>query len=298
MGRIDRRRPAEVTASFRARLAERLEPLGFTTLMAAFVRKSGKAVQRVELGSSHYNGPGDVACRIALALIDKTVAPDWRTGGGLSYEPFADELDENIADSANADALIELVLARLSSFFALLDDPSKALLEVQRRYVQGFHEPRVIVPYLRARLGDDAVRSYARALLSARHELLPSWLGPLKRANHYDHGGELKKLVPDLVLELPKDTVAGHDPAAGHLRASFGLQLRAWGEPEAARRLRTLDDATLEQLHEAQEKLDARVDSLPSVQLLLDALGERRAPARAAPEPRHWQYEVRHPPFA
>lgn len=58
---------------------------------------------------------------VEIAKLD----PAWRGGGGLSVEPFADAAPTNVADAAEATALVALVRSRLS-FFALLEDPPRS----------------------------------------------------------------------------------------------------------------------------------------------------------------------------
>ena len=79
------------------------------------------------------------------------------------------------------------------------------------------------------------------------------------------------------------------------------MQLRAWGEPEAAALLRRVDDDAILALQKRQQKLAGGplVDSAEAAALALDAAaGERQRPRREAPSPRLFQYPELMAPFA
>lgn len=293
---VDHRRPLEVTADFRARLAETLGPHGFAPRAkgAKLVRKRGGVTHAIELGSSHHNVPGDVTCFVSLAYVDASIG-DFRAGGTLSTEPFADHGSDNIAIAADADALVGRVVERLS-FFDLLDDEAATLAEVCRRYVPGLIAPRLVVRYLAARLGEEAIGQYAQALLDARPELWPAFLGaPI--GNNPDHGTQLAH-ASGLRLSAPRGTVVSTVPGSAHLRCFIGRQLRAWGEPDAAASLRRVEDAPIQELHDAQTKLGEPITkSVEAARLALAAVGEKRQPKRSRPAPELFQYHVLHAPW-
>jgi len=311
MSAVDLRRPAEVTADFRNRLAELLLPQGFAVRAkgARFVRKRARNVHEVSLGSSHYNTAGDVTCFVTYLFHDASctaVDPDWRGGGAFGGPAFFDRTGNNIAHADEATALLARMQERLA-FFELLERPSELLPLVCERYVPGFYEPHVIVPYLRVHLGAAAVRTYAHALLSGLPELWPTFLGgaraPQQSGRIPDHGTSLARaLLPEegiAASETPHDAVHSMGGSAGNLRAHFGLLLRAWGESNAAALLRRATDESVERLHGQRDSLpDRTVDSVDAARLALElATGEARDPARHRPEPRHFQYHVAHGPF-
>lgn len=311
MGRKDRRRPIEVTRDFRERLARDLADRGFAARRQAsvFVRRTGKLTEGVHLSSSHHNTPGDVTCWIDLSIEDKEIAaraPGWRAGGGLGSPAFKQDHDWNIADFENADRLLDHILASLS-FFALAADPGEILRQVCTRYVGGFVDPSVVAPYLAVRLGGDAVVTYARSLLAGRPELWPGFVGQRDGAiaasrARPGHGTELAMAIAtyasDAAVDVPADVVRAQELVAANLRCALGLQLRAWGEPEAAALLRRLDDDRVTRLRETQTLAGMTVDDPISAGMALRAAtGEDRAPRRSTPSPRLFQYHVLHDPF-
>lgn len=316
----DMRRPAEVTASFRARLAEALAPEGFVprasgaTLVRAVpaVRgEHGARSHRVELSSSHRNAPGYVVCRVALVYTDadvKRLDPTWRGGGALGFGDFGGlQPPEDIADPTSADALFAHLTKSLR-FFAWLDDPKRVARDVGRRYMPGFFAPRRIVPYLAARLGPAAAHDYAARLLAGRPELWPAFQAATRGANDEpgvmpDQGTELGRALaawaPDADLSAPKGTVACADLRAANLRCFFGRLLRARGEPEAAARLRGVADDAIRTLGRASERPDQPlVDDDKIARLAVKvATGVDRAPRLARPKPRYFQYFTLHKPW-
>jgi hypothetical protein len=308
---LDKRRPALVTNDFHERLAKELAPLGFVAHSKAFVRKQMKATHRIEMSSSHHNAPGNVTCWIALTVTDTEIArveEGWRAGGQLGGADFQDEPPQNVADRASANELVERVRRRLS-FFDLVDDARAVLTGACQRYVPGIFDPRVLVPYLRVRLGDDAVKEYARALLAGRPELWPAFAGARAGALKpragigLDHGAQLAlalaKLDVALTDDRPRDAIESSDPACANLRSFFGLQLRAWGEVEAAGALRRIPDARIKKLRHEQEQLTGTiVDNVEYVMIVLrEVRRDARAPRRKAPRPRLFQYHVLHDAF-
>jgi hypothetical protein len=313
MGRVDRRRPAAVTEDFRLRVAAALAPAGFLALARKrFVRRRGEVTDRVELWSSHHNVPGDVCCFVSLLYEDRVIAgraPGWRAGGELCGPEFAEQPRSNLARPAEADALLARIVAGLA-FFALLDDAARVAAKVQRRYLAGMVSPALVIPCLAVRLGADAARDYAAALLAGRPELWPSFLtrqgttvtpgGPRPKP---DHGTELAVAMAAAGIALDRPAPAGcvRSPslAASNLRCFFGRQLRAWGEPKVAAALCRVGDAELLALERAQRRVPGPlVDSAPAVRLVLEATtGEARRPRRRKPRPRLFQYHVLGEPF-
>lgn len=305
-------RPAEVTALFRARVAAALAPLGFSPRAqgARFVRRRGRVVEAVELSSSHRNTPDDVTCHVALIVQDPAVRarqPHWRAGGLLDALAPGDPLPQNVADPAQADALLARLLEGLA-LFDLAADPDRVAAEVGRRYVPGFVEPAVVVPYLSVRLGPDAARTYAASLLEHRHELWPAFASaqaglPMSRGHaRPDQGTELAEALaahaPGPPLPAPPDTAPCGDLADANLRCFLGRQLRAWGEPEAARLLRRAPDERIREVRRAQEQRGFSVDDPGAAALAMEAAtGEPSPPRREAPRPRYFQYFVLHEPF-
>jgi hypothetical protein len=314
MRAVDSRKPSLVTDAFRARVAGLLAPRGFELRAKGnLVRRQGKTWHRVEFSSSHRNVPGDVVCWVSFGFEDKKVEarrPGWAAGGSLGGHKFDPEFAmSNIAIPANADALAALVVTRLS-FFELLERPEKTLFEVSRRYVPGFFEPSVVVPYLAAHLGSDAVAAYAHALLTGRQELWPAYASERESATDSptntepDHGTQLARaMMADRVpvaLHAPPDTASSVNPGVRSLRCFFGRQLRAWGEAQLATELRKLPDAQVRDLGVAQDELEGPlVENPAAVRLLLRAaVGQDRPPRRLKPEPRLYQYYQLHQPFA
>ena len=320
---LDLRRPAEVTASFRARLAEALAPEGFVakgggaTLVRA-VRAArgqdggghGARAHRVELSSSHRNAPGYVVCRVALAYTDadvKRLDPTWRAGGQLAFGDFGDlQVPDDIAAPGGADALVACVTAHLR-FFAWLDDPKRVARDVGRRYMPGFYAPRRVVPYLAARLGPEAARTYAARLLAGRPELWPAFAARLEDEAGVspDQGTELSRALaawapsgaPELVA--PEGTAGCGELRAANLRCFFGRLLRARGEPEAAARLRAVGDDAIRALGRASERPEQPLvedDKLARLAVKV-ATGEDRAPRLARPKPLYFQYFTLHKPW-
>lgn len=309
----DTRKPALVTESFRQRVAATTAPHGFAPRQkgAVLVRRPAQGItHRITLASSHYNTPGHVAAHVGLFWQDAVVTaldPRWLAGGQLDMGFFGDEIATNVASLEEADALLTHIVERLP-WFDLLDDPRRLLAEVRRRYVPGLIEPSRVVPYLRARLGVDAVRAYAASVLDGHPELWPGFLGGAllaakeTSAQGLAHGADLARMLarhaPEAVLAGPEDAVRSTDVGAACLREFLGLQLRAWGEPEAAGELRRFEDARVRGLRVAQTALAGSVDGPESAQVVLDAvLGEHRAPRREQPLPRFCQYHARHAPW-
>lgn len=309
---VDRRKPAAVSDAFRARVADRLLPLGFVARAAnkALVRKRGRNLHRVAFASSHHNAPGQVAAWVRLEHEDaatRRLARGWRAGGQLDGRELALELETNVAVATHADRLVETIVEQLA-FFDLLEQPRIVAAEVMRRYVPGILDPDVVAPYLRAHLGAGAVIAYAAALLRGRPELAPAFVTALDEEDDgrplRDHGTQLAHAVrthgggarPD----VPAGAVRSPAPAARSLRSFFGLQLRAWGEPAAAHALHAVGDDVIVHVQAAQQALAGPlVDSPDAARLALEAaLGEDRAPRRRAPSPRLFQYHARHEPFA
>ncbi|HRG99929.1 MAG TPA: hypothetical protein PLR99_26975 [Polyangiaceae bacterium] len=325
---IDLRRPAEVTASFRARLADALAPEGFVAKGggATLVRnvraargqdggKHGARAHRVELSSSHRNAPGYVVCRVDLAYTDadvKRLDPTWRAGGQLAFGAFGDlRIPEDIADPDSADALLACVTAHLR-FFAWLDDPKRVARDVGRRYMPGFFAPRRVVPYLAARLGPEAARTYAARLLAGRPELWPAFRAATLGVNDEpgvspDQGTELARALAAWApggsdapeLAAPEGTASCGDLRAANLRCFFGRLLRARGEPEAAARLRAVGDDAIRALGRASERPEQPLvedDKLARLAVKV-ATGEDRAPRLARPRPLYFQYFTLHKPW-
>ncbi len=313
---VDLRRPADVTAEFRARLAAELGPAGFTARAsgATLVRKAGRRTHRVELSSSPRNTPGYVVCRVALLYRDADVqklAPGWCAGGSLSYGDFEEGLPENLAEAASADAILARVRRGLD-YFAWLDDAPRVARDVARRYMPGFFAPSVIVPYLVARLGADAAVSYGARLLRGRPELWPAFAAAIRGAHaeasnvRPDHGTELGRALARHVsaealatFATPPGTATSQDPRAANLRCFFGRLLRARGEAEAAARLRELDEPGIQALGKALERPEHPIteDDKFAAKVLLAATGESRPPRRARAKPQHFQYYALHSPW-
>lgn len=303
----DSRRPADVTRDFRERLARALVDRGFVARRqnSRFVRRHGSVTESVELSSSHHNTRGDVAGWVGLFVEDKAL-PGWRAGGNLGSPAFKQDRDWNIADRDNADEVLDHVVTSLA-FFALAADPDQLLARVCTRYVAGFVDPSVVVPLLAERRGDEAVATYARALLDGRGELWPGFLGQrdgtiAKSTARPGHGAELALMLathaPGVVIAPPADAVRARDQGAANLRGHIGLQLRAWGEAAAAPLLRRVDDARVLALRDAQKRVGMTVDDPVSARLALrEVSGEDRALRRRKPKPRLFQYEVLHEPF-
>ena len=212
----------------------------------------------------------------------------------------------NVADAAEASALVAHVRSRLS-FFSLLEDPSATLEAACRRFVPGLLHPRQVAPYLHAHGGLTAIERYARALLAGCPELWPAFAStasgaPPKGSAQLDDGSELAVMLarhaPGVEVEAPIDVVRTADRRAANLRCFYGLELRAWGEAPVAARLRTLDDERVLELSRAHTRLKLPIDSPEHVHQTLAALGVERRPARDRPDPLRFQYHARHAPFA
>jgi hypothetical protein len=305
------RRPAEVTAELRARIAEDLAPLGFTSTARAYVRKRGTVRHEIGVQSSHYNSPAEVRWQLVFAYVDRRVgaiAPDWRAFGRLASSPLVEPEPGNLVEPAQAARLCEVVRANVA-YFDLLDDAARAFAEVCRRYVPGFVEPAMVVPYLVARIGVEAADAYARALLAARPELGPAFAsaragGMKKGPAQPDHGTQLARALAahgaGAGVATPDDVARSERLEAASYRSHVGLSLRAWGEPEAAASLRRLDDAAMAALQKRQAAVKdaAPVDSVEAATLAIEAAtGTRRPPRRAKPEPRLAQYAELMAPF-
>jgi hypothetical protein len=313
----DFRKPSEVTADFRARLALILAPHGFASRAkgARFVRKRGRNLHTVSLGSSHHNTPGDVTCFVSVVFDDAATRAQhhgWRAGGGFNLSAFdsGSETAANIAQPEQAGALIEQVLSRLA-FFDLLESPGDLLRAVCKRYVPGILDPLLIVPYLRVHLGSAAVLAYARALLGARGELWPAFVAAPGESIDLsapafwpDHGSQLGVALAGREQldsgEIPTDLVLSAAREGRALRSHYGLQLRAWGEPAAAALLRRVgDDALLQHSAEQKQLSDPTVHSRQAARLTLKlATGEARDPARSQQSPLFYQYYAAHGDFA
>lgn len=305
------RRPAEVTAELRARIAEDLAPLGFTSTARAYVRKRGTVRHEILVGSSHYNTPTDVRWELVFGYTDRkiaAIAPDWRAHGHLAASPLAEPAPENLVDPVQAARLREVVRANVA-YFDLLDDAPRAFAEVCRRYVPGFVEPAMVVPYLVTRVGVDAADAYARALLAARPELAPAFAsaraGGMKKGRAQpDHGTQLARALAahgaGASVPTPTDVARSERLEDANGRSHVGLSLRAWGEPEAAAALRRLDDEAIAALQKRRAAVEdgPPVDSVEAAKLAIEAVtGTRRPPRRAKPEPRLAQYAELMAPF-
>jgi hypothetical protein len=316
---MDMRRPSEVGEGFRRRVAEALGPHGFKAGARAawLARRNGSITHRIEFSASHLNAPGSVTCFVALLYVDRAIrgrSRGWQAGGQLGGPPFAEDPPTNVADSREADALLATIVARIP-FFDLLDDSDRICAEVCRRYVPGIVEPSVVVPFVLHRRGPDAAIRYAHALLSGRPELWPAFASDEAQLRSsapssvgLGHGTQLRLALSEAggnlaeTLVSPPGTVGSTDLQAANLRSFLGLQLRAWGEPEAAGALRRVGDAEILATYGAQRKLpDAHVltKSVEAARCALRvAIGQDRAPKRAAPDPELFQYHVLHHPFS
>ena len=77
MAEVDLRKPSEVTADFRARLATLLSPRGFVPRAknTGFTRKKGRNQHKVNISSSNYNYPGHAVCRVSFDFIARSMCP-------------------------------------------------------------------------------------------------------------------------------------------------------------------------------------------------------------------------------
>lgn len=284
----------------RSSLADRLTPLGFEprAQLKSFVRKRGGGVHRVVLGAGRAIRPSLVYEDAPTRKLEK----GWTAGGPLGAADFGPEegLEEGIASSAAA--YVDYLVKRVR-FFDLFDVPEALLGEVSRRYVPGFLAPRVVIPFLRARVGASGVSAYAAALLAGRPELAPAYATVLSQDEaapdrEGDHGTQLACGVrahgADLPV-VPPATVQSKLATSRHLRCFFGRQLRAWGETEAAHLLARVGDEPIQAAYARQKTLGASlVDRIDAASLVLElATGEKRAPRRAEPKPRLFQYHAR-----
>lgn len=280
-------------------LADQLEPVltarHFKRSGAkSFTRRRGSASDRVGLELARGT------CRVSLTVTDKAISPSWRAGGPFDERTFRDVPDLDISVPASARRLVMLITKSLA-FFDLAATPAKLLAEAQRRYVPGFVEPTTIAPFLRAYLGAEAVVTYVDAVLRGRPELWPGFLGvrtkklAASRGVSPDHGSQLAAMLApgEVISEPPSRTVIATKPTSANLRSHFGLQLRAWGEPDAAGKLRTLEDATIDALSSER----STVDDADYAARVLAATGTKRHPARRSPKPLFYQYEVLHGPW-
>jgi hypothetical protein len=302
--------PAQRTAAFRADVAAALRPLGFRALAQdkRLKRPAGRGVvEEVAFGSSHRNGPNSAVCWVALIVKDSAIAavsPRWQAGGNLDVEPFADLVSFDLVEPGQPERLLTLVLRRLS-FFDLLRDAPSLLAAASRGPVPGLLHPSLVVPYLRVRLGVDAVRSFAEALLAGRPELWPGFLGgvalspdaaKMQRDDGAQLGVELARHgapgdAQRLAASAPPRVVVSTRRDAASLRSHMGLQLRAWGEAHLTPRLARLDDEAVLSVYAEQGRHGALVDAPERLRVLLQALGASPAePRLAAPSPRFFQY--------
>lgn len=299
----------EVVAEVRTSIESELQSRGFTPNKhrTAFVRRNGTAIERVELTISEVSSTKAWAS-LSFELKDRSIAkiaPGWLAGGrGLPAFPEDHGRTWNIARAKNAKAFVAYVRSGFA-WFELAADARRVLEEASRRYVPGFVEPSVIVPYLRVRLGVESVAGYARAFLAARPELWPAVIGRpiVKPGFAIDHGTELAQVVKDhaprVALRAPRDCVRSRDIAAANLRCFFGRELRAWGEPEAAALLRRIADKPIVELYNALEDSSLHGGDAKSARALLELVGaNRRRLRRTRPTPRLFQYHVLNEPFA
>jgi hypothetical protein len=277
------------------RVGPQLAPLAFTALASgrAFVRKRGKNRHRVE-----FSGPDGVIPSLVFEdAAVRQLVKDWRAGGVLTGPAFAFELGSNQVKVA------AFILAQLS-FFEWLEMPETVARDVACRYVPGFIDPSSIVPYVMRHLGPDGVERYATGLLSGRSELAPAFISELRTptstaSRNADHGTQLaqalRRFAPAVRPNVPDGVVPSPSPLGRNLRCFFGRQLRAWGEPAAARALSGLDDETIQRLYRSQAAIRTPVTkSVEAVQLVLAAVDADRPPALEAPDPRFFQYHARH----
>jgi hypothetical protein len=261
----------------------------------SFTRRRGTSTDRVAI---------DKAGRVSLAITDRAVAAlaeHWSAGGPLDENTFREIPELDITVPASATRLVTLITKELP-FFDLAAAPAKLLAAAQRRYVPGFVAPTTIAPYLRVHLGPEAVGTYADGMLRGRPELWPAFVGKLGTSGGVqpDHGTELARMLATLapshtIAAPPRGTVTCTDLRAANLRAHFGLQLRAWGEPDAAGLLRRVDDAAIRALYSERTTVD---DRDYAARVLHAATGEKRRPARTKPTPRYYQYQVLHGPWS
>lgn len=282
------------------RVGAQLAPLEFTALASGrqFVRKRGRNRHRVE-----FSGPGgEIPSLVFEDASVKQLEKAWRAGGVLTGPAFAFDLGSNQAKAA------AFILARLS-FFDWIETPDAVVREVACRYVPGFIDPSLIVPYLVTHVGPEGVERYATGLVSGRAELAPAFVSELRAptstaSRTADHGTQLaqalRRFAPAVRPRVPDDVALSPSPLGRNLRCFFGRQLRAWGEPAAARALRGLDDETIQKIYAAQVAFGTPVTkSLEAVRLVLAAVDADRPPAFETPDPRFFQYHARHvTPFA
>lgn len=158
------------------------------------------------------------------------------------------------------------------------------------------------------RLGPAAVATYGEALLLARQELWPAFegerrtaLAPSKHIVRADlpdeHGAQLAIALRAFGVEspliAPADCLPCTNRGTSHQRSFLGLVLRAWGEPDAARALRSVTEEKVRTLRTAWQPHDP--ESIRRV--IHEATGEDRLPKRLAPIPAMFQYDVAHTRF-
>lgn len=295
---------------FRVMLARRLAPLGFEARARhqSLVRKRGKDVHRVEFRSRRdwESLASEWPSLFVEDAATRKLVKGWRAGGSLGQEDFGGEGRPSAADAQDPSTLAAFCFERLS-FFDWMDDPEAVLRDVSARYVLGLTEPVQIAPYLRTRLGAEAVASYAQALLDGRPELAPAFLTELASLEHahearldgagqLDHGAQLARVVhayaEGRALHVPSGTVRSTLKTARHLRCFFGRQLRAWGETAIAHELHRVEDAAIQATYEREEEMRGRPLLREGAAGLVIELvtGTRRPPRNAEPKPRLFQY--------
>jgi hypothetical protein len=290
----------------REQLEARFRSLGFEP------RKDGRIVRRqgTVTDEAHilWSGPDESppwARLTSLSVKDRAIGRGWSAGGPLDRPHFDVTPKQWNLGTAKAVATFEKHVTSALSFFTLAANAERLLELVSTRYVGGFVAPSVVVPYLHARLGQEAVATYAAGLLGGRNELWPAFLGKpaLKPGYVADHGTQLAIAIAEVAprekssLTAPRDAVKSRDLSSANLRSFVGLQLRAWGVPNAAQRLRTLDDGAVKALFAAQNEIGEDVDNQSTARLALRAV-RGRGTLRARPTPRFFQYEIQHPPFS
>lgn len=298
------------TATFRAAVAALVAPRGFRALANTkqLKRRAGAGVVEViAFQASHQNGPTAAVCWVSLAITDKAItalAPGWRCGGPLTSEAFAEAGSWNLVERGEPARMLARVRKRLG-FFERMANPAAVLDAVCVGPVAGLLRPDAVAPYLAARLGPAAVARYARALLEGRPELWPGFRCATPFA---DDGGQLATALRTwgppggyaaALAAAPAGVARAVRSGPAHLRAFFGLGLRAWGERALTPRLALLDDEAIQQLSDRQRCAAPNVAAPAHIALLLAALGEPpRPPRRRAPTPRKFQYLALAAPYA
>lgn len=304
VGRVVDRRPELIREAFGARMAKTFEPLGFKSQAKGneFVRKQGKNRHRIQLDLRDTEGGISVTTSMTFfdGLVRKT-EKHWEASVGLGETPLVERQWSDVKSDEDVSMLVARIAGGLD-YFTLFESPERVFEEVSRRYLPGLVTPLGVAPYLRLHLGDDAVLSYVEWMLANRPELWPSFAAGAPAGTSYlsDHGSQLAAVAKKTAtqLEPPRDTAATDDRAPRSLRDFFGLQLRAWGEPAAAAKLRVVPDASIVATRKAQEGLkEILVDSPKATRVLLQLVGEDRDPTQEKPMPRYFQYHVLHRPF-